>query len=134
VGEMRQGREQVRARLKRSWAHGRSPRRARGRGSVAVAGNTEVTMGPHSAGRERVSAWANGPWHSQCRPAEQRERARAREADANKSTPLGRGREGARACRRGLSLAGGTHLPGEAGARPNWAGWACWTKFAFSFS
>jgi hypothetical protein len=40
---------------------GRSPRRARGRGSAAVAGNTKLTGGPHGAARERERA-GEGNW------------------------------------------------------------------------
>jgi hypothetical protein len=49
----------------------------------------------------------------------QRERGtHARGVGADRSAPLGRGREGARARGCGLALTGRSHLLGRAGARP----------------
>jgi hypothetical protein len=102
-----------------------SPRRARGCGSAAVAGKMVLTGAPrHSDTGARMKATGADEAGSQRR---ERERAaRAREVGTDRLAPPGRGREGARACGRRLSLTGGTHLSGEAGARPRSLAGQCW--------
>jgi hypothetical protein len=92
----------------------------RGRGLVAVAGKTELTWGPTTHERERARGQTV---HRQAPQRREREWACVGEVGANRSAPLGRERERerereeARACGRGLSLIGWTHLSGGARTR-----------------
>jgi hypothetical protein len=58
---------------------------------------------------------------------------RTKATSIDKPTPLGRGREGARKCERGLALTGGVHLSADAGAHGlTGLDWAPWAEISFS--
>jgi hypothetical protein len=117
----------VRARLKRELGcvgkqHGRSPWWVRGCGSATVAEKPKLTRGPHGTARESECAGERFTALTRRACSAEREGTRTREAAPTDRPPQGRGREGAIACGRGLSLTSGTHLSSGADAHAAWLG------------
>jgi hypothetical protein len=88
-------------------------------------------QGPHASEGERANG-RSALIGRTCRAARKNGRARGR-IGADRPVPLGSGRERGRECVRvhGLSLTGGVHLLGDAGARAAWLDWAWWAEFRF---
>jgi hypothetical protein len=99
--------------------HVRSPRRARGRGSTAVAGKSELIGLDHYAARESESA---GEWSTtlmRWAHNAEREWAHTREGnDADRSAPSAEGEGERESVRTWPSLIGGTHVLGRSGVTP----------------